>query len=620
MITAVEAGEIDTICVKDLSRFGRNYLQVGFYTEVVFPQKNVRFIAINNGIDSNNATDNDFAPFLNIMNEFYAKDTSNKIKAIFDTRMRDGKRCSGSIPYGYNRLPGDKQTLVVDPEAAEVVKRIFLLASEGKSPRAIAELLTEEKVLIPAAHAERYHKEQSNGKKYSDPYLWGVSTVRKILDRQEYLGHTILRKSVGTNFKLHKRKETSAEEQYVFENTHEAIISQELWDSVQRTRKRAGRSSPWGSHYHRLSGYLYCADCGRRMTLQTHYSRKDGSIEYSFRCGGYASRVDSCTAHGISADSVEAILLSAVQRISRLVMKDEKAFAEELQRLWLEKRKEKPQQAETELKRMQKRYDELSELVRGLYENLVSGLLPERQYKQLMKQYDDEQAELEVKIEKLQSEVADNKEKPLDIEHFIALIRKIKSPDEVSDTMFRELVDKIVVYEAQGVGNARTQQVDIYFNYVGQVNIAYSGEELAEIKAKEEQLAAEKLARQRAAEKARRERRKAKKIAENGGEIVRKKVCPHCGKEFIPTSNRQVFCSKECRYQSEQAEKKAEREAERGDHYYRQRKCAVCGKLFWPNSSGQTVCSEECRKKHHNEYSLEWWHKKQADKELREVV
>lgn len=212
LITAVEAGEIDTICVKDLSRFGRNYLQVGFYTEVVFPQKNVRFIAINNGIDSNNATDNDFAPFLNIMNEFYAKDTSNKIKAIFDTRMRDGKRCSGSIPYGYNRLPGDKQTLVVDPEAAEVVKRIFLLASEGKSPRAIAELLTEEKVLIPAAHAERYHKEQSNGKKYSDPYLWGVSTVRKILDRQEYLGHTILRKSVGTNFKLHKRKETSAEE------------------------------------------------------------------------------------------------------------------------------------------------------------------------------------------------------------------------------------------------------------------------------------------------------------------------------------------------------------------------------------------------------------------------
>lgn len=269
---------------------------------------------------------------------------------------------------------------------------------------------------------------------------------------------------------------------------------------------------------------------------------------------------------------------------------------------------------------MQKRYDELSGLVRGLYENLVSGLLPERQYKQLMKQYDDEQAELEAKIEKLQAEVADSKEKPLDIEHFIALIRKIKSPDEVSDTMFRELVDKIVVHEAQGVGNARTQQVDIYFNYVGQVNIAYSEEELAEIKAQEEQLAAEKLAQQRAKEKARRERRKAKKIAENGGEIIVKKVCPHCGKEFVPTSNRQVFCSKECNYQARQAEKKAEREAERGDHYYRKRVCEVCGKEYWPTHSQQKVCSEECRKKKHNMVTLEIYHRKQAEEELREVV
>lgn len=622
LIAAVEAGEIETICVKDLSRFGRNYLEVGFYTEILFPQKDVRFIAINNGIDSNNANDNDFAPFLNIMNEFYAKDTSNKIKAVFDSRMRDGKRCSGSIPYGYNRLPGDKQTLVVDPEAAEVVKRIFLLANEGKSPRAIAEMLTEEKVLIPAAHEERNHPEQYNGQKYADPYLWGANTVRKILDRQEYLGRTVLRKSVGTNFKLHKRRETGEEEQYVFENTHEAIISQELWDSVQRTRKRAGRSAPWGSHYHRLSGYLYCADCGRRMTLQSHHSRKEGSdeYEYSFRCGGYASKVNSCTAHSITANNVEAILLSTVQRISRLVMKDEKAFAGELKRLWLEKQSEKPQQTEGELKRMKKRYDELTELVRGLYENFQSGFLSERQYKQLMKQYDDEQAELEEKMDKLQAEVEESKESAPDIESFIALIRKIKSPDEISDTMFRELVDRIVVHEAQGVGNAKTQQVDIYFNYVGQVNIAYSEEELAEIKAQEEQLAAEKLARQREKEKAKRERLKAKKIAENGGELVKKKVCPHCGKEFIPNSNHQTFCSKECRLEAAQAEKQSEREAEHGGHLYRQRKCEVCGKLFWPNSGGQKVCSEECRKKKHNVVTLEIYHRKQAEKELREVV
>ena len=176
-----------------------------------------------------------------MFNEWYAKDTSNKIKAVFDARMKDGKRCSGSIPYGYNRLATDKQTLVVDPVASAVVKRIFLLANEGKSPRAIAELLTEEKVLIPAAHAKEYHPEQYNGIKFTDPYLWGMSTIRAILSRQEYLGHTVLRKSVSTNFKLHKRKNTDEDEQYVFYNTHEPIRipvpmhgSMENWNSTAR--------------------------------------------------------------------------------------------------------------------------------------------------------------------------------------------------------------------------------------------------------------------------------------------------------------------------------------------------------------------------------------------------
>ena len=614
LIKEVEAGNVATIIVKDMSRLGRNYLQVGFYTEVLFPQKDVRFLAINNSIDSNNASDNDFAPFLNIMNEWYAKDTSNKIKAVFDARMKDGKRCSGSIPYGYNRLATDKQTLVVDPVASEVVKRIFLLANEGKSPRAIAELLTEEKVLIPAAHAREYHPEQYNGIKFTDPYLWGMSTIRGILSRQEYLGHTVLRKSVSTNFKLHKRKNTDEDEQYVFYNTHEPIITQELWDSVQKRKKRANRTAARGTHSNRLSGYLYCADCGRRMTLQTHYSKKDRSVQYSYRCGGYASKVNSCSAHSISADNVETLILSAVKRLSRFVLNDEEAFAKELQALWNEKQTEKPKQNKSELLRFQKRYDELSKLIRGLYENLVSGLLPERQYKQLMKQYDDEQAELETKIEEMQQELTEEKTNTVDIKHFISLIRKCKEPTEISDLMFAELIDKIVVYEAEGVGKARTQKVDIYFNYVGQVDIAYTEEELAEIKAQEEQIEAERLAKQREREKAYREKRKAKELAENGGEIVKTKVCPHCQKEFIPTSNRQIFCSKDCCYQARQDKTKADREAEKGNHYYRQRVCAVCGSTYWPTHSQQKLCSEECQKQNHNEKSLEFYHKKQKEK------
>lgn len=383
MISEIEAGNVETLIVKDMSRLGRNYLQVGFYTEILFPQKKVHFLAINNSIDSNKASDNDFAPFLNIMNEWYAKDTSNKIRSVFDARMKDGKRCSGSIPYGYNRVPSDKQALVVDPVAAEVVKLIFLLANEGKSTRAIAEKLTEEKVLIPSAYAKEYHPEQYNGQKYSNPNLWGMSTVRGILERQEYLGHTVLRKTVGTNFKLHKRKSTAQDEQYVFQNTHEPIIAQELWDSVHRRRKRVQRASAWGSHTNRLSGYLYCADCGRRLTLQTHYSKRNGSVQYSYRCGGYASRVNSCTAHSISADNVEALVLSSVKRFSRFVLQDENAFAAELQSLWIERLKTEPKNQQSELQRCQKRYDELSNLVRGLYENLMSGLLSERQYRQL---------------------------------------------------------------------------------------------------------------------------------------------------------------------------------------------------------------------------------------------
>ena len=616
LIKEVEAGNVATIIVKDMSRLGRNYLQVGFYTEVLFTQKDVRFLAINNSIDSNNASDNDFAPFLNIMNEWYAKDTSNKIKAVFDARMKDGKRCSGSIPYGYNRLATDKQTLVVDPVASEVVKRIFLLANEGKSPRAIAELLTEEKVLIPAAHAKEYHPEQYNGTKFSDPYLWGMSTIRAILSRQEYLGHTVLRKSVSTNFKLHKRKNTDEDEQYVFYNTHEPIISQELWDSVQKRKKRANRTAAKGTHSNRLSGYLYCADCGRRMTLQTHYSKKDRSVQYSYRCGGYASKVNSCSAHSISADNVEALILSAVKRLSRFVLNDEETFAKELQALWNEKQTEKPKHNKSELHRFQKRYDELSKLIRGLYENHISGLLPERQYKQLMKQYDEEQAELETKIEDMKKSLAEEKVNTVDIKHFISLIPKCKEPTEISDLMFHELIDKIVVYEAEGVGKARTQKVDIYFNYVGQVDIAYTEEELAEIKAQEEQEEVERLAKQRKREKAYREKRKAKKIAENGGEIIKTKICPHCGKEFTPTSNRQIFCTKECCNQARQDKVKADREAEKGDHYYRQRKCEVCGKLYWPTHSQQKFCSDECTKVNHNKKSLEFYHKKQKEKAL----
>lgn len=617
LIAEVEAGNVGTVIVKDMSRFGRNYLQVGFYTEVMFPQKGVHFIAINNNIDSNNASDNGFVPFLNIMNEWYAKDASNKIKTVFDARMKDGKRCSGSIPYGYNRLPDDKQTLVVDPIASKVVKRIFLLANERKTPKEIADILTDDKVLIPAAYAKEYHPEQYNGKSFADPFFWSVSSVRKILEREEYIGHTVLHKSVSTNFKLHKRQDTAKDEQYVFLNTHEAIISQELWDSVQKKRKRAVKSVAWGSHNYRLTGYLYCADCGGRLYLQTHYNKRTGEPEYSYRCGGYANRTENCTAHSISAVSVEKVLLFTVKRLSRFAMKDEQAFAEELQKLVMETQERKPKEYKAELAGLQKRYDELSVLIRGLYENMVSGLLPERQYRQLMQQYDSEQCELEEKIEQIQEEMSEDTDKSIDIKRFISIISKVKEPEVITDEMLSDLVDKIVIHEAEGKGRERTQQIDIYFNYIGLVDIALTEEEIAEQKAHEEKEEQERIARQRAREKQRREKRKAKKIEANGGEIIIKKICPHCGAEFIPSSNRQVFCTKDCRKQAQQEQKEADRVAEHGEHYYRQRECEICGEIFWPNSSGQKYCGDSCQKQAHNKACMDYYFRKrdQMDKD-----
>lgn len=241
LLEEIEAGHVETLVVKDLSRFGRNYLQVGYYTEILFPKKGVRFIAINNNVDSAAPQDNDFTPFLNIMNEWYAKDTSNKIRAIFKSRMREGMRCSGSIPYGYKRKPGDKQTLLIDEPAAEVVRKIFRLACQGNTATVIAERLTAEHILIPSAYSAQHHPENSRRKNLSDPYRWNSTTIGYILDRQEYLGHTVLGKTICENFKTKQRRAATPDELMIFPNTHEAIIDQDTWDIARKTVGRKNR-------------------------------------------------------------------------------------------------------------------------------------------------------------------------------------------------------------------------------------------------------------------------------------------------------------------------------------------------------------------------------------------
>lgn len=471
LLEEVKAGNVSVICVKDMSRFGRNYLQVGYYTEILFPDKGVRFIAINNNIDSDNPTENEFTPFLNIMNEWYAKDTSKKIKAVFRNRMEQGLRCSGAIPYGYTRKPDDKQTLYVDPEAAEVVKRIFAMAAKGMPLRTIAETLQADNVLIPSAYWEQKGMTSRNHN-YHDPYLWTNASVAYILNRQEYLGHTVLGKTVSENFKTKKRRKARPDELLVFPNTHEAIVDQDTWDLANKLRKRSPRKLPSsGKVTHRLSGLIFCADCGARMVYaspESAHSDKDYDSYSNFQCSSYRSIYADCTTHFIKASALEEIILKAVQTVSEYALKNEDEFLQELMTQWEARQNQISDTEKKELATAKRRFHELDDLIQSLYESKVKGSIPERQAERLIAQYDEEQIRLEERISDLKGPEIPSGPKKADVARFMELLHRYHNITELTDTMLYEFIEKVEVYEPTGGRTKyRRQQVDVYFNFIG---------------------------------------------------------------------------------------------------------------------------------------------------------
>ena len=621
LLSEIEDGLVGTVIVKDMSRFGRNYLQVGFYTEMIFPQKGVRFIAINNSVDSDKPQENDFTPFLNIMNEWYVKDTSNKIKAIFLSRMNDGKRCSGSIPYGYNRLPGDKQTLVVDPVASKVVERIFRLADEGKGPTEISRILTEDHVLIPSAYTLQYHPEQCNHKSEPGNCKWNQTTVSDILHRQEYIGHTVLHKSICTNFKTDTRRAATEEEMLVFPNTHEAIISQNLWDRVQKKRKRVKRTMPAGTYSRgdKYAGLLFCADCGNRLTKEPHRAR-DGTMTFNYRCSKYSGANSECTVHYISENSIDTVILRSIQRLSRHIIQDEATFAKELQAQWQQRSDAKPKKEKEELYAARRRFNELDVLIQSLYENFASGLLPERQYSSLMKKYDEEQAQLEEKINSMRNQLDRERQQPLKVDKFIELIHKYKSPTALIKPLLNDLIDRIMVHEGTGKGKNRQMEIDIYYNFIGPFDFPLSQEEIAAEADRLAKEAEEKEAQKRARRVEYEKKKKEERYARNGGHKYAKQVCSRCGKEFWPNSNRQIYCSKDCSYAANLDRVHEQARAEKGDHPFRQRNCTICGRPFWPVNGKERMCSPECKAENRRERQKAYYHEKVAEKEKQKRI
>lgn len=471
LLEEIEAGRVETLVVKDLSRFGRNYLQVGYYTEILFPKRGVRFIAVNNNVDSATPQDNDFTPFLNIMNEWYAKDTSNKIKAIFKSRMKDGMRCSGSIPYGYKRKPDDKQTLIVDEPAAEIVRKIFRLACQGNSTTAIAEILTAEQVLIPAAYAALHNPKNCRHKSVKDPYRWNATTVGYILDRQEYLGHTVLGKSICENFKTKQRRAATPDELMIFPDTHEAIIDQDTWDIARKIRMKKKPRVANGTYSHRLSGLVYCADCGARMGFispDAKHGDKHYDSDSAFQCGNYRSAAAECVSHYVKTSVLEAVILQAIQTVSKYVLENEAEFIDQLRAVWNEHQMRATSNGQLELVGARKRMNELDEKIKKLYESTLNGLLPERQAQRMIQQYDEEQIVLEKRIEELESLVQQDEIKEVDTSRFIALVKKYRDCEELTDSMLYAFIDRIEVHEATGGRTVyRQQKIDIHFNFIG---------------------------------------------------------------------------------------------------------------------------------------------------------
>ena len=484
MIAAIEAGEIDVVCVKDLSRFGRDYLKVGFYTEIMFPEKGVRFIAINNSVDSANPTENDFTPFLNIMNEWYAKDTSNKIRAIFRSRMQDGKRCSGAIPYGYRRDPEDKNHLLIDEEAAKVVRRIYQMVIDGMGSQAIANQLTADNVLIPSAYLEQSEHGESRNHSYHDPCRWNCTAVSYILDKQEYMGHTVLGKTICENFKTKKRRKARPDELIIFENTHEPIIDAETWHLVQKLRRRTRRKLANGSYSHRLSGLVYCADCGKRLSYSSPQSqhRPDGKTydaDSSFRCPTYKSMYGECTMHYIKSSTLDKLVDEAVRKIARYVLRNEQAFLEQVRVLTSADQKHTQSEDKKELVNIKKRIAELDNYIKRLYEGNASGKIPDRQFEKLMAQYDSEQQELEERVKEIEVSIHEIQQESENGQQFVRLVQKYRDLTEIDQTALNEFIDKVVVHEATGGRTAdRSQQIDMYFNFIGQFMVEDTEEEL----------------------------------------------------------------------------------------------------------------------------------------------
>ena len=470
MIEGIEKGEIAAVLVKDLSRVGRDYLQVGFYTEVMFREKGVRFIAITNGVDSDKRESSEFAPFLNIMNEWYIRDCSRKITTVLRARGMSGKHTSNHCIYGYRKDPNNKDHWIIDEEAAEVVRRIYRMAIEGKGPYEIARILATEKVERPSYYlAQRGMGNHQSNYNAADPYTWRGGTVADILSKQEYMGHTVNFRTYKESYKDKHVKMTPKEDLVIFENTQEAIIDKETWERVQELRKQRKRPNRYDD-VGLFSGLLFCADCGHVMYQQRYQT--DKRKQDCYICGSYKKRTADCTAHFIRTDLLTAGVLDNLRKVTAYAQKHEARFVKLLIQQNEMGGKRKQAAATKQLEQVQSRIAELSRYIKRLYEDNVNGKISDERFMEMSADYEAEQRELKDRAAALQGELDKAQEATVNAEKFMSVVRKYLSIEELTHTLLREMVEKIVVYECEYDENeVRRQRIDIYYSFVGKIDL-----------------------------------------------------------------------------------------------------------------------------------------------------
>jgi DNA invertase Pin-like site-specific DNA recombinase len=463
-ITLVEAGRVPNFIVKDMSRFGRDYLKVGFYTEVLFPDMDVRFVALYDNVDSTQG-ENDLTPFRNIMNEWYARDTSKKIRAVFRAKGMAGEHLSTNVLYGYKHDPNDKKRWVIDEEAAEIVRKIFQWSLAGLGITHIAQKLTEMKVDTPTHHALKLGVNPA-GLAKGEPWEWSSSVIAKILARREYLGQTINFKTYRRSYKHKKKLENDPSEYVVFEDTQEAIVDRETFDRVQALREQGKRRHNSSGRLGLFSGLAFCADCKSRMYLSSGSCLKPEQDNYV--CSGFRTKKQVCdNSHYIRRVVLERSVLEHIQYVTDYAAEHESGLVELLRQNDADKSRKELVAAKRKLTQAQNRISELDHIIQRLYEDKVAGILTDERFVKLSRGYEQEQADLTVETATLAEKVAAQEQQTLDLSRFLTQVRKYTKVTELTPTMLNELVERIEIHAPDKSSGKRTQQVDVYFNHVG---------------------------------------------------------------------------------------------------------------------------------------------------------